>query len=92
MIKYEFLEDETVIINSYKLTNYEIKNVVVPEIIYYRLKKYLPVNRTNKSYEREIKAHNRLYKLGLYKEHTKDCNLEEPIKWYYELLYFIIGW
>ena len=92
MIKYEFLEDETVIINSYKLTNYEIKNVVVPEIIYYRLKKYLPVNRTNKSYEREIKAHNRLYKLGLYKDHTKDCNLEESIKWYYELLYLILGW
>lgn len=92
MIKYEFYEDETVIINSYKLTNYEIKNVVVPEIIYYRLKKYLPVNRTNKSYEREIKAHNRLYKLGLYKDHTKDCNLEEPIKWYYELLYLFLGW
>lgn len=92
MIKYEFYEDETVIINSYKLTNYEIKNVVVPEIIYYRLKKYLPVTRTNRSYEREIKAHNRLYKLGLYKDHTKDCNLEEPIKWYRELIYFIIGW
>lgn len=92
MIKYEFYEDETVIINSYKLTNHEIKNVVVPNIIYYRLKKYFPVNRTNKSYEREIKAHNRLYKLGLYKDHTKDCNLEENIKWYYELIYFIIGW
>lgn len=92
MIKYEFYEDETVIINSYKLTNYEINNVVVPEIIYYRLKKYLPVNRTNKSYEREIKAHNRLYKLGLYKDHTKDCNLEENIKWYYEILYLILGW
>lgn len=91
MIKYEFYEDETVIYNSYILKDYEIKNVVVPEIIYYRLKKYLPVNRTNKSYEREIKAHNRLYKLGLYKDHTKDCNLEENIKWYYELIYFIIG-
>ena len=91
MIEYEFLEDETIIYNSYELTNHEIKNVVVPNIIYYRLKKYLPVTRTNKSYEREIKAHNRLYKLGLFKSHTKDCDLEEPIKWYYELLYFLIG-
>ena len=90
-MKIEYYEDETVIIDSYRLTNYEIKNVV-PEIIYYRLKRYFPVTRTNKSYEREIKAHNRLYKLGLYKDHTKDCNLEEPIKWYYELIYFIIGW
>lgn len=92
MIKYEFKENETVIYNSYKFTDYEIKYVIVPEIIFNRLRNYLPVTRTNRSYEREIKAHNRLYKIGLYKDHTKDCNLEEPIKWYRELIYFIIGW
>lgn len=90
MPKLEITEEGTKIIDSYKLSKYEINNLVTA-IIYKRLKKYLPVTRTQRSYEREIKAHNRLYKLGLFRSHTKDCDLEEPIKWHRELIYFIIG-
>ena len=91
MPKLEITEENTKIYDSYKLSNEEIKNIVVT-IIYKRLKKYLSVTRTQRSYEREIKAHRRLYKLHYKVEHTKDTDLEEPIKWYRELIYFIIGW
>lgn len=51
----------------------------------------LVFNRKMGSLVREWTAHNRLYKLGLYKSHTKDVDLEYPIKWYYELAWFILG-
>lgn len=39
----------------------------------------------------EWRAHNRLYMLGLFKDHTKDVDLDYPQKWYYKVLYFILG-
>ena len=47
--------------------------------------------RSVESWIREWKAHNRLYRLGLFKEHTKDCDLEENEKWYRRLAYWVIG-
>ena len=90
-MKIEYYEESTKIIECYRISKYEISNIIT-NIVYYRLRKYLPVNRSYKSYERELKVHIKLYKLGLFKEHTKDCDLEENIKWYYELLYLILGW
>lgn len=43
------------------------------------------------SLTREWTAHNRLYRLGLFKSHTKDVDLEYPIKWYYNIIWNIIG-
>lgn len=46
-----------------------------------QMKKYLnqlPLNKINRSMKsclNEWIAHNRLYKLGLFKNHTKDCDL-----------------
>lgn len=39
----------------------------------------------------EWKVHNRLYRLGLFKSHTKDVDLEFPQKWYIKILYYILG-
>ena len=82
-------ENLTIVYNSYSLDNDEIKEVV-DNIIEYRSKKDLPITRSAESYEREIKAHNKLYKLGLFRKHTKDTDLEEHIEPYKEILYKVI--
>lgn len=51
----------------------------------------MPITRTKKSYLRELKAHKRLYNLHLFRKHTADCDLEENINKFLEILYFIIG-
>lgn len=73
--------------------SYLIKNVSeeVRKIIKERQEKGYKTNRTIGSYIRETKAHNRLYKLGLFKKHTKSTDLEEDIKLWKEIIYFIIG-
>lgn len=47
--------------------------------------------RTIESWTREWNAHNRLYNLGLFKNHTKDCDLEEDESKIRLLIYNIIG-
>ena len=47
--------------------------------------------RTIESWVREWKAHNRLYKLGLFRSHTKDCDLEENEKLHRLAIYQILG-
>ena len=39
----------------------------------------------------EWKSHNRMYRLGLYRSHTKDVDLNYPQKWYMKVVYFILG-
>lgn len=79
--------------NTHIEDSYKVKDIeeIVGLIIHERYKKFLPITREFESYVREWKAHNRLYKLGLFRSHTKDCDLEEPIKWYHEIIYFILG-
>lgn len=47
--------------------------------------------RSLDSWIREWKAHNRLYRLGLFRSHTKDCDLNEDEKFWRVFFYRIIG-
>lgn len=47
--------------------------------------------RTFESWIKEWKAHNRLYRWGLFRKHTVDCDLEEKEKWYRLIAYQILG-
>ncbi len=84
----EYNKKKTTIYDSYLMKNVSKE---VKEIIKERKKKGYKTNRTLNSYIRETKAHNRLYKLGLFKKHTKNTDLEENIKLWKEIAYFIIG-
>ena len=86
----KFHKDKTIITNSYLLTKEEIKQIV-DTVIPYRELKDLHVTRSEKSYKSELKAHIRLYKLHLFRKHTKNCDLEENIKLWKEIVYRIIG-
>lgn len=88
---YLIKEDNTTIIDSYLLKNEDIDSLL-EEIIKERKIKNYPVYRSIKEYKKEIIAHNRLYKMGIKKSHTKDVDLEEPIKKYKQFFYNIIGW
>ena len=89
-MKIEYTENNTKIVDSYKYNNKEI-NHGVKVIISTRRKLGLPVTRTEKSYIAEWKTHNRLYKLGIEKERTKDADLEENINPVRDFLYSIMG-
>lgn len=84
----EYTKKKTTIFDSYLMKNVSKE---VKEIIEKRKEKGYKTNRTLNSYIRETKAHNRLYKLGLFRKHTKNTDLEENIKLWKEIAYFIIG-
>ena len=68
------------------------KDTLIDEIIKVRKKKKYKVTRSKVSYVREVKAHNRLYKLGLFESHTMHSDLEENIVWWKDIFYWVIGW
>lgn len=83
--------DNTKIEYSCLLTKFG-ENHIISLIITERYNRGLPITRSYKSYLSELKAHNRLFKLHLFRKHTTDCDLEENIKWWKDLIYRIIGW
>ena len=89
-MKIEFKEKCTVVYDCYKYNNGYI-NYVANLIVSERKLRGLPVTRSSKSYANEIRAHKRAYKLGIMRNHTKDCDCEEPISKIKDLIYGIFG-
>lgn len=83
-------EKNTKIIDSYLIPDEDL-DLLVEQIIIERKNRNYDVSRTAESYKREIKVHNRLYKLHLLRNHTKDTDLEEPIKKPVSFIYNIFG-
>lgn len=76
------------IINSYKITD---KKVMLDFINKLREEHIEFQARTSLSYYREWKAHNILYKLGLFRDHTRDTDLNIDEKPSRRICYFIIS-
>lgn len=76
------------IVDSYKIVN----EIAMRYILIQFLKQTnYKTKRNLKSWIKEWKAHNRLYKLGLFRSHTSDCDLEENEKCYRLLAYQLLG-
>lgn len=90
-MKIKYTKNCTKIYDSYLLKTNEDIHSIVAEIIINRSERNMSSKRKWASYAREIKAHNRLYKLGLFRSHTKDTDLEENIKKWKEVIFKIIG-
>ena len=86
-----YTKENTKVENSYLIKSRLKISRVVSNIIKERERLGLPVTRSKPSYIREWVAHNRLYKLGLFVEHTKDVDMEENISRALEKLYKILG-
>lgn len=83
--KYNSLTQNIKIINSTKLkTKKEISEFLdeVPLNL---------VNRTKKSAINEWIAHNRLYQMGLFKNHTSDCDLTQNESLFRRACYWILS-
>ena len=83
--KHNKVTNNIKIINSTKLTKKEdIKNFLVEVPLGL-------VNRTDKSALNEWIAHNRLYKLGLFKNRTKDCDITQGESLFRRICYWILS-
>jgi hypothetical protein len=89
-MKIEYHETYTKVYDSYKYTDEQIEQIV-EQIMEQRILLGLPVTRTRASYISEWKSHNRLYKLGIQRNRTKDVDLEEDIEPTRNFLYSIFG-
>ena len=87
-MKISYTEDNTHVEDSYLIGDIKIE---VMEIIRERHRRQLQVTRSFDSYAREWKGHNRLYKLHLFRKHTKDVDLNENNSIFEELIWLIIG-
>ena len=87
-MKISYTENNTHVEDSYLANDIKFE---VGSIIRERYLQFLPVTRSFESYVREWKGHNRLYKLGLFRSHTKDVDLDENMSMIWEIIWMIIG-
>ena len=85
-----YTKNNTHIENSYEVINTQLMEEYIKWIIEERKARKYHI-RSLKSYKREWLGHNRLYYLHLFRNHTKDVDLEEPSKWYLEIIWLILG-
>ena len=90
-LKIFYTNDNTHIQNSYLLIARKVIIEKVNDIIIERRLKDYQVTRNINSYVREWIGHNRLYRLGLFKSHTKHVDLEENMPKWKEIIWFILG-
>lgn len=87
-VEIQYDKSNIKIINSYKIK----KEKDMEDILFwFMFKTGYKSKRNILSWIKEWKAHNRLYKLGLYRSHTVDCDFAENEKWCRLLVYSIIG-
>lgn len=87
-VKIRYNKDWITIVDSWKIQDESDMRLI---LLRFKGKSPFAYKRTMESWIREWKAHNRLYKLGLFRSHTKDCDFDESEKWYRRLAYWIIG-
>lgn len=76
------------IMDSYQVRN--VKDMIIV-LRLFKIKTDYRSKRSLKSWIKEWKTHNRLYRLGLFRSHTKDCDLEENEKLHRLIVYQILG-
>ena len=81
----------TTVHNSFLMEKEEVGDLIT-ELLCERGRKRYPITRSHKSYARELIAHNRMYKMHLFRGHTRDSDLEENIKLWKEIIYWMFGW
>lgn len=75
------------IVDSYKIKEKDMLDILFK----FRVVTGYNGKRTIFSWLKEWKVHNRLYKLGLFRSHTADCDLEENEKLHRLIAYEILG-
>ena len=84
-------EDYIRIEDSYNIKTQDITSFLSDLMSQVAIDGRLSYERSFESWETEWIAHNRLYKLGLFRKHTKDVDLYEDESEFRLALYSIIG-
>lgn len=88
-ISFKIYKDRVKVVNSYQVTDrYRIKEILFDFHLEHLDIKF---NRSVKLLIKEWVTHNRLYKLGIKRDRTKDVDLEYNQKWYLKIIYSILG-
>ena len=87
-VKIIYDKENIKIIESYKIKK---EKEMADILFWFVFKTGYKSRRDIDSWIREWKTHNRLYKLGLFRTHTRDCNLNENEKWWRLWFYEILG-
>lgn len=90
-MEVNYSQNNTQVKNSYLLSTTKAIKEEVEEIVDYRKMTKRPVTRSINSYVREWRGHNRLYKWGIARNHTRDVDLNENNNIIEELLWLILG-
>ena len=90
-IEITYTKENTHIENSYLLKTRKAIREEVGKIVFVREAKMYSTRKHKWSYVNEWVAHNRLYRLGLFKSHTKDVDLEENESLIWGVIWFILG-
>ncbi len=90
-MEINYSQNNTQVKNSYLLSTKNAIREEVEEIVDYRKMTKRPVTRSINSYVREWRGHNRLYNWGLFRNHTRDVDLNENNNIIEELLWLILG-
>lgn len=76
--------------DAYTITDKkEMEKILVEALLEAKIYK---TKRSLKNLKREWISHNRMYKLHLFRSHTKDCDFESKQKLWVKIVYFIWGW
>lgn len=87
-VEIEYNPTNVRIKDSYKVRNKEYMRFILTQ---FRRRTGFKSKRSIDSWIKEWKSHNRLYRLGLFKKHTRECDLEENEKLHRLFIYEIIG-
>ena len=87
-IDIEYNKNNVRIKNSYRVRNKEYMKLILTQFI---VRTGFKSKRSISSWLKEWKTHNRLYRLGLFRKNTADCDLEENEKLHRLIAYEIIG-
>ena len=87
-VEIEYNENNVRIKDSYKIKTKEYMKLI---LTLFKERTGFKSKRSIDSWLKEWKTHNRLYRLGLFRSHTSDCDLEENEKLYRLITYEIIG-
>jgi len=90
-LNIELSTNNTHIGNSYLIRTRKSMESKIKDILEERKAKGYLITRSVKSYIREWKGHNRLYYMHLFRNHTKDVDLEENIPLWKEIIWMILS-
>lgn len=87
-VEIEYNEENVRIKDSYKIRTKEYMKLILTQ---FKIRTGFKSKRSIGSWIKEWKSHNRLYRLGLFRKHTVDCDLEENERFHRLIAYEIIG-